>query len=101
MLVFIRIAAAQTGVPRPDWLGPYMDAVGNYVDLRSVHAIEEAIEAEQEIPVEALQAVMNSRLGAALYEPEGKVQEWKNYEKMIKDGLKDLHWHQWREEEVT
>ena len=97
MLLFTRIAAAQTGVPRPDWLGPHIQAVGNHLNLLDVHAID----AETEVPFDAVEKVIATSLGAALYEPESKVIEWKNYEKMIKDGLKDLHWHQWREEEVT
>ena len=99
--MFTRIAASQTKVHRLDWLGPHMAACGAYINLVSVHAIEAALDSEQEVPLDAVQDVITSNLGKALYEPESKVIEWKNYEKMIKDGLKDLHWHQWNEDEVT
>ena len=101
MLLFTRLLAAQGGVHRQDWLGPHVGAVAFFCDCTKIHALESAIEADEEVPIEPLQDIVSTRLGAALYEVEGKSLEWNNYEKAIKHGLTDLHWHMYVIDEVS
>ena len=100
LCLLTRLNLASTGVDREGFLGSNVAAVAMFVDTKAMEEIESAVRQKVEPPLEAIRTVLQSNLGASLYEAEGKTLEWRNYEQSVKDGLQQLMFHNFLPAEV-
>ena len=64
------------GVSRTGFLESSIDMVAMFVDKDAVQAIEGCIARKEDIPLHHIKTVIESKLGAVLYEIEGYNVEW-------------------------